>query len=292
MIQMLMLSVILLCSLVARSQTQASCGFLTLLPTKVNIPGSGAVNWSPAGINDQNTVVGSASTATADYGIIRWAQGGVTSIFATSLVARNDNGISIGYSPIENNQPILVSGNGSAGETLLELNGGPFLNVTQFTVSGINVWSSIVGSVPSSSSTQGFKLWSNGGVLAIKYPAATSTTPSGLNDSGTIVGSYSTGGKQQNGFIYQNGQWATLNFPNATSTTLTGISNSGMIIGNAQVNGSSTAFIYWKGAFKTISVPNAASGSVRLLSISARIRVILGTAGLSGGTTGFVTRCQ
>jgi len=186
----------------------------------------------------------------------------------------------------------LVRGNGSAGETLLVLNNATFNNVTQFTVSGINVWGSIVGSVPGSSSTQGFKLWSNGGVLALNYPGATSTTPSGLNDSGTIVGFYSTGGQQQNGFIYQNGQWATLNFPNAMSTVLVGISNSGMIIGNAQVNGSSTAFIYWQGAFKTISVPKAAAGSVKLLSISARIRLMLGTAGLSGGTTGFVTRCQ
>jgi hypothetical protein len=139
---------------------------------------------------------------------------------ATSLIARNDNGVSIGYSSIENNQPILVSGNGSAGETLLVLNNATFNNVTQFTVSGINVWGSIVGSVPGSSSTQGFKLWSHGGVLALNYPGATSTTPSGFNDSGTIVGFYSTGGQQQNGFIYQNGQWATLNFPNAMSTVL------------------------------------------------------------------------
>jgi hypothetical protein len=41
-----------------QAQTQAFCGFMRLLPTTVNIPNSGAVAWSPAGINDYNTVVG------------------------------------------------------------------------------------------------------------------------------------------------------------------------------------------------------------------------------------------
>jgi probable HAF family extracellular repeat protein len=227
-----------------------------------------------------------------DLGIIRWSGGGVTSLFATSLVARNDKGMSIGNSLVESNQPILVSGNGSGGELLLELNGGSFNNVTQFTVSGINLWGSIVGWVGAGSLAQGFKLWSNAGVRALNYPDATATFPSGINDNGTVVGSYSTGGQQQNGFIYQNGQWATLNFPHATSTVLAGISNSGMIIGNAQVKGSSIPFIYTQGAFKTISVPKAAAGSVKLLCISAKQRLVLGTAGVSGGTTGFITSCQ
>ena len=293
MIRVLLLSLVsLLWPLVAQAQTQASCGLMTILPSTVNVPNSTAVTWSPAGINDNGTVVGSVSTPTVDLGIIRWSGGGITSLFATSLVARNDNGMSIGYSVVENNQPILVSGNGSGGEMLLELNGGGFNNVTQFSVSGMNVWSSIVGWVGTGSAAQGFKLWSNGGVRALNYPGATATFPAGINDEGTVVGSYSTGGQQRNGFIYQNGQWAKLNFPHASSTVLVGISNSGMIIGNAQVKGFSTPFIYTQGAFKTISVPKAAAGSVKLLSISAKRRFVLGTAGGSGGTTGFITSCQ
>jgi len=77
----------LLWSVATLAQTQASCTF-TFLPTTVSIPNFGTTTWSPAGVNDFGTVVGSASTPTADFGIIRWAGGGVT----TSLVAGNDNG--------------------------------------------------------------------------------------------------------------------------------------------------------------------------------------------------------
>ncbi len=284
---LLVSALLLLSASASQAQTQASCTF-TFLPTMVTIPNFGTATWSASGINDFGTVVGSASTPTADFGIIRWAGGGVTPVFGTSLVARNDSGLSIGYSVIENNQPILLIGTSG---TDITLNGSP--GPIQ-AVNGINGWGSVVGTYFTDfpNGLTGFKRWSNGGFITLNFPGAQQTTPIGINDSSTIVGSYFAVAGQGNGFIYHNGQWASLNFPSSTNTTLTGISNAGVIIGNAMVNGSSTAFLYGNGVFKVISVPNALANSTTVFGIGPKLGMILGTASFSTGDQGFIATCQ
>jgi probable HAF family extracellular repeat protein len=165
----------------------------------------------------------------------------------------------------------------------------PFGRYVPFVVAGINNWGSIVATYQQT----GFKLWSNGDVVTLNYPGAYETAPSAINDSGMIVGFYEVSGQLPGGFIYSNGQWATLNYPNSTNTLLVGISNAGRIIGwTANANGFTTAFIYENGAFKIISVPNAIARSTRLLSITLRSGLILGTANFSTGIKAFVATCQ
>jgi probable HAF family extracellular repeat protein len=276
-------ALVLMCVSAAEAQSQASCTFKSF-GLEVNLPDLGTMPWSPAGINDFETIVGSVSTPAADFGIIRWSGGGLTSVFATSLVDRNDSGITIGFSPIENNQPILMTG---TTVDLLTLN-----NQAQFTVSSINNWGSIVGTYFTDfpNGLTGFKRWSNGGFITLSFPGAQQTTPMGINDKGTVVGVYAAG--SSNGFIYHNGEWATLNFPKSANTSLVGISNAGMIVGSAVMSdGSQTAFLYENGVFKTISPEGATPNSTTVFGISPKLGLIVGTAkGLSQG--GFIAKCQ
>jgi hypothetical protein len=72
------------------AQTQASCTF-TFFP--VFLPHTEIV---PFGINDFGTMVG-GTDVTPQKGVIRWANGGLTfPKGVTSLVNRNDSGVSIG----------------------------------------------------------------------------------------------------------------------------------------------------------------------------------------------------
>jgi hypothetical protein len=264
-----------------QAQQQASCSF-TFLPTTVNIPNVGPTAWTPSGINDYGTVVGLAVTNLAEWGVIRWAGGGITAVWEKALVARNDNGITIGYSYFDNNQPFVMTG------TTIDLL-SPFGQYVTFVVAGLNNWGTIVATYQQI----GYKIWSNGSVVTLKYPGAYETAPFAINDSGMIVGFYEVSGHGPSGFIYSNGQWAALNYPKSTNTLLVGISNAGRIIGGtADANGFTTSFIYENGGFKTISAPNAIAGSTRLLSMSLRSGLILGTANFSTGTKAFVARCQ
>ena len=154
-------------------------------------------------------------------------------------------------------------------------------------VTGINIWNSIVGSYNTSSTVVGFKRWSNGGFIKLKFPGASSTFPNRINGKGTIVGSYFVGSGGQlpeNGFIYQGSQWATLNYPNAPFTHLAGISNAGAVVGNAiETDG---GFLYTNGVFKKIHDPNGTPTSI--LGISPRQGLILGTSSLGG----FIATCK
>src|SRR5215813_2536846 len=136
--------ILLLCSIAALAQTQASCTF-AFLP-KVEIPNVGSRSWSPVGINDFGTIVGVATTSTIKYGIIRWAGGGVTAFPRTFLVARNNKGITIGFSFAKvpggtlTVKPILLNGTTISDITLNGLGNGP-----QILLGGINKWGTIVG---------------------------------------------------------------------------------------------------------------------------------------------------
>ena len=282
----LALSVLLSTASVAQSQKQASCTF-SFFSLTTNIPNIGRVHVYPSGINDFGTVVGWVDNAIPPAAFIRWANGGFSFPLGTSsgnvLIDRNDSGTSLGGSAVAGT--MLLNGT-SITPIALDINNGGFL------VNRINKWNSIVGvySSPDHSLEHGFKRWSNGSVLTLDDPGGYPTTPNGINDSGTVVGEYVVNGLA-NGFIYHNGQWATLTYPNSVGTNLVGITNAGVIIGNFANGFSGKAFLYQNGIFKVISVPQASV--TRVLSISLRSGLILGTAGFSTGyNTGFIAKCK
>jgi len=269
---------------------QASCSF-SFFGLGVNIPKLGPGSIAPAGINDFGTIVGTANPANPllpSAAFVRWSNGGfsypmgTSSDTSTALVDRNDKGVSIGSKGMK---PIILNGTtakiidfSGLGSQVQSVNG----------VTGINIWNSIVGSYNTSSAVIGFKRWSKGGFIKLKFPGANSTFPSRINGKGTIIGSYFVGpsGVQlpENGFIYQGSQWATLNYPNTAFTHLAGISNAEVVVGNAvDTDG---GFLYKNGVFKKILDPQGAPTSV--LGISPRQGLILGMSS-SGG---FIATCK
>ena len=277
-------------SIAAEAQKHASCTF-TFFKLGVTIPNLGPGVITPSGINDFGTVVGTAVPSNdqePSVAFARWANGGysfplgTSSATSSALVDENDSGGSIGFRA---RVPIALSGT-TASPIKLNNIGSPvaFLG-------GINNWGSIVGSYSTSSTINGFKRWSNGNALTLRYPGwgeHTSTFPTSINDSGTVVGSFFTGpsGVQlpQNGFMYQNGNWATLNYPNSENTDLVGISNAGVIVGNAE--DTDHGFIYVNGAFKIISAPDGSATTVA--GISPKLGLIVGTANQEG----FIAKCN
>jgi len=264
------------------AELRASCTF-TFFPLTTTLSNGTVLSMSPNGVNDFGTVVGTGFTNTnpvKNLGFIRWANGGITLVNGTiSLVDRNDLGVSIGYSA---SGQVLVDSSGTITPLQLSFNNNGFFS------RGINNWGSIVGSYNTSSASNGFKRFSNGGTIKLGFPGASSTFPTSINDHGMIVGSYfvGSGGGQlpQNGFIYSQGNWATLNYPTSLFTDLVGVSNNGGVVGNA--TDLDLAFQYENGQFKTIVAPNGAG--VTVTGISPRLGLIVGTAGPKGG---FVASC-
>jgi hypothetical protein len=240
------------------------------------------VLFSPAGINDYGTIVGTAIPSNDQItpnsvGFVRWANGGVSFPLGTAnssgLADRNDSGISIGEI---GGIPILLNGN-----TVTDLTLSGFTGQLQ-SANGINKWGSIVGTYFTDfpNGLTGFKRWSNGGFITLNFPGGLPTSPTGINDKGAIVDSYSGGG-----FLFPSGEWATLNFPNSTNTQLVGIDNAGAIVGNAlMTDNTSTPFLYEGGTFKIISVPGAAANSATVFGISPKLGLIVGN--------GFIAKCQ
>lgn len=274
----------------ASATTVAFCTF-NFFKLSVNVPNSGISVWRPAGINDFGTVVGSATPDVAPattVAVVRWKNGTYSFPLGTvrgthrTLNARNDKGSSIGS---KNFVPIILNG---TALKVIDFSRLPQLQSVN-SVTGINIWGSIVGSYNTLSSVNGFKRWSNGHFLVLKFPEATSTFPASINDNGTVVGSYFSGhgghgGLPENGFVYQNGEWATLNYPGAISTHLVGISNAGVVVGNAIE--SDGGFLYRNGQFKRISTPDGSP--TEILAISTQLGLIVGDS-QSGG---FIARCK
>src|SRR5579884_104814 len=251
---------------------QASCQF-SFFPLTATLSNGTVFSMSPNGINDFGTVVGTGFTNTTpvnNFGFIRWANGGITLVKATvSLVDRNDSGVSIGHS---GSQQLLVTSSGAVVPLHLSFSNSGFFSTS------INNFGSIVGAYNTSSGTNGFKRWSNGGTVKLGFPGASSTFPASINDNGMIVGSYFVGpsGVQlpQNGFVYFQGNWATLNYPNSLFTDLVGVSNKGVIVGN--VSDLDLSFLYENGEFKTIVGPNGVG--VVVAGVSPKLGLIVGTA--------------
>jgi probable HAF family extracellular repeat protein len=273
------------CVTTAYAQPQASCTFtiFSIFPPHTSI--------FPSGINDFGTVVG-GTTNTPDKGFIRWANGGLTFLTGiSSLVDRNDGGVSIGYNGTQ--KAIILSGSTVTPITLAtRLKTFKFLNVQ-----GINDWGSIVGYYTEPGVvSHGFKRWSNGSGFTLNYPAHfhdvnSGTFPMATNNSGMIVGFTQL---PFHGFLYYRGTWANLEYPGANSTIPLGISDAGVIVGNSSsADGSATAFLYKNGVFKAISVPNTTASFV--ISSSLKTGLILGIAysdSVVGGQEAFIAKCR
>jgi len=265
------------------AELSASCTF-TFFALTTTLSNGTVFSMSPNGVNDFGAVVGTGFTNTTpvnNFGFVRQANGAIKLVRGTiSLVDRNDLGVSIGY---DASGQVLVDSSGTITPLQLSFNNNGFFS------KGINNWGSIVGSYNTSSASNGFKRFSDGGTIKLGFPGASSTFPTSINDHGMIVGSYfvGSGGGQlpQNGFIYSQGNWATLNYPTSLFTDLVGVSNNGVIVGNA--TDLDLAFQYENGQFKTIVGPNGIGVIVN--GISPRFGLIVGTAGPKGG---FVAQCQ
>jgi probable HAF family extracellular repeat protein len=280
----------LLWSLATQAQTQAACTFnFFSKTTKIKLQNGSPVFIQPVGINDFHTIVGYAFPVT-DRGLIRWANGGVTSVKGTSsLHARNNHGTSIGFDLT--GKAVLVNGPSSSPTiTPIVL---AVSNPDIVEVNGINKWGTIVGVYvpPDRFRSHGFKLWETGTTHKLDFPGAVVTQPNGINDLGTVVGSYSDNNNSSHGFIFHNGQWATLDYPHASNTVLVGITNTGKIIGNAFEN-VSIPFLYENGTFKVISIPNSDPFEQSVMSISPKQGLILGITAVTVSQPAFIAQCQ
>lgn len=283
--------VLLAITLAAQAQTQADCTF-NFFSTKTPFKHKDGtpIFIQPLGINDFGTIVGYSAPGKA-RGLIRWANGGITPVKATThLFARNDHGISIGFDLT--GQAVLVGPTDRPTITPIVLD-VPNAGIKE--VTGINRWGTIVGRyrLPNNFGGRGFKRWNNGTTHTLNFPGAAFTAPLGINDSGTVVGVATP----DHGFIFHSGQWAALDYPGAQApgeTVLVGITNAGKIIGNAYsaTDFSRTTFLYENGTFKVISVPNSVPGSASLRSISPKQGLILGVTDVATGSPAFIVQCQ
>jgi len=275
-------AVVTLAASLSYSQTQATCTFtLFQAPGQVN------------GVNDFHTTVGQSS-ANIQLGFIRYSGGNVSyfsppNAAATSLTARNDGGVSVGFYSTQG--PTSTIGKG------LILKGSTFTSFTHpksvwgTRLTGINKYNSTVGwYLDSAENAHGFKRYSNGGLAGIDYPGASQgTTPAAINDFGTVVGSFQDF-NGQHGFLYHGGTWAKVDFPQSNGQTqLVGISNGNVVVGFSTLQEPYVSFLYANGVFKTISVPNSVSTNVSNISANG---VISGTVAYSSSSSAFTATCK
>lgn len=282
----LVFAVVTLVASLSYSQTQATCTFsLFQAPGQVN------------GVNDYHTTVGQSS-ANIQLGFIRYSGSGVSyfsppNAAVTSLNARNDGGVSVGFYSTQGQASTLNKGVIVKGSTFTSFTHPKSVLGTRLT--GINKYNSTVGwYLDSAENTHGFKRYSNGGIVALDYPGAVpalGTNPAGINDFGTVAGSFGDN-VGEHGFIYHSGTWAKIDYPSggAGTTQVVGISNNNVVVGFNTANEPSTSFLYANGVFKVISVPNSFSTSVSGISANG---VIAGNVVYNSGSAGaFMATCK
>jgi hypothetical protein len=135
-----------------------------------------------------------------------------------------------------------------------------------FSASGINRWSTVVGSAIESGDTtglppvSGYVRWANGAVQKYKFPGATETHFSKRSASGVTVGDVDF----NHGLIVSGSSATTIDYPGAPQTILTGINKWDSMVGTYQYNDDAdfgpewTGFKMWKnGSFTSIDAPGA-----------------------------------
>jgi hypothetical protein len=259
--------------------------------------------FGPSGINSWGTVVGSAQQSNGSIaGYVRYSNGGINKyvdpdatapagypyLSWTYLMKRNSAGVTAGWyrDGSQNAHGLLLS---SSHFATLDYPGA-----VETVVTGINKWNSVVGYWGLGDFSQpydGFKMWANGGVVAIHSPNSMQTNPAAISDTGVIVGSFVPRGAQppfpDHGFVLANGVYKTIDYPGADRTFLTDVNSSGVIVGTWYQGGAlGGGFLYVNGAFKNVFGPHGETTGVAGINNAGDV-----TGTISGGAS-FIAHCQ
>ena len=281
--------VLVFASILCAGQTTATCDHWTFFKT-----------FSASGINQWNTVVGSAIESGGTTGLppvsgyIRWANGGVQKYkfpgaTETHLSKRNASGVIVG--DVDFNHGLIVTGSSA---TTIDYPGAP-----QTMLTGINKWDSMVGTYQYNDDADfgpewtGFKMWKNGSFTSIDAPGALNTNPNSISDTGIVVGWYVAAAEAvpfaadpSHGFVLANGVYKTVSYPNAFSTSLNDINSAGIIVGSwGDSDGNGGGFLFVNGKFKDVLTPGGASTAVNGINDNG---YVTGTS--SAGS--FTAQCQ
>jgi hypothetical protein len=281
--------VLVFASILCVGQTKATCDHWTFFK-----------NFSASGINQWNTVVGSATESGGIpqfppvSGYIRWANGGVQKYkfpgaTETRFSKRNASGVSVG--DVDFNHGLIVTGSSA---TTIDYPGAP-----QTILTGINKWDSMVGSYQYNDDADfgpewtGFKMWKNGSFARIEPPGALNTNPNSISDTGIVVGGYVAADEAvpfapdpSHGFVLANGVYKTVSYPNAFRTSLNDINSAGVIVGSwGDSVGNVGGFLFVNGKFKDVLTPGGESTAVNGINNNG---YVTGTS--SAGS--FIAHCQ
>ncbi|HKW16631.1 MAG TPA: hypothetical protein VJO35_03885 [Terriglobales bacterium] len=252
-------------------------------------------NFSPSGINQWNTVVGTGTLSDGSTaGFIRYSNGGVTTYkfpngTQTHFSKRNKDGVTVG--DVDFTHGLIVSGSSA---TTIDYPGAP-----QTILTGINKWNSMVGTYQYNDDADfgpewtGFKMWKNGSFTPIGGPAGTiNSYPSSISDTGMVVGWYEGHDivpftpYPDHGFVLANGVYKTVDYPNAFRTFLNDINSAGVIVGSwVNSDGNGGGFLFVNGKFKNVLAPGGASTSVNGINDNGYV-----TGASSAGS--FIAHCQ
>jgi hypothetical protein len=281
--------VLVFASILCAGQTKATCDHWTFFKS-----------FSASGINQWNTVVGSATESGGIpqfppvSGYIRWANGGVQKYkfpgaTETRFSKRNASGVSVG--DVDFNHGLIVTGSSA---TTIDYPGAP-----QTILTGINKWDSMVGTYQYNDDADfgpewtGFKMWKNGSFARIEPPGALNTNPNSISDTGIVVGGYVAADEAvpfapdpSHGFVLANGVYKTVSYPNAFGTSLNDINSAGVIVGSwGGSDGNGGGFLFVNGKFKDVLTPGGASTAVNGINDNG---YVTGTS--SAGS--FIAHCQ
>jgi hypothetical protein len=281
--------VLVFASILCAGQTKATCDHWTFFKS-----------FSASGINQWNTVVGSATESGGTTGLppvsgyIRWANGGVQKYkfpgaTETRFSKRNASGVIVG--DIDFNHGLIVTGSSA---TTIDYPGAP-----QTILTGINKWDSMVGTYQYNDDADfgpewtGFKMWANGSFTSIDAPGAINTNPNSISDTGIVVGWYESAAEAvpfapdpSHGFVLANGVYKTVSYPNAFRTSLNDVNSAGVIVGSwINSDGNGGGFLFVNGKFKDVLAPGGESTAVNGVNDNG---YVTGTS--SAGS--FIAHCQ
>ncbi|HZQ17605.1 MAG TPA: hypothetical protein VFA90_02705 [Terriglobales bacterium] len=271
-------------SFFCQAQTKATCDRWTTFKS-----------FSPSGINQWNTVVGTGTLSDGSIvGFVRYSNGGIATYkypnaTQTHFSKRNKDGVTVG--DVDFNHGLIVTGSSA---TTIDYPGAP-----QTILTGINKWNSMVGTYQYNDDADfgpewtGFKMWKNGSFSSIGGPSgAIDTNPTSISDTGTVVGWYVGSDAvpfspyPNHGFVLANGIYKTLDYPKAFRTSLNDINSAGVIVGSwGGSDGNGGSFLFVNGKFKDVLGPNGETTGVNGINDDNYV-----TGTYSGGS--FIAHCQ
>ncbi len=283
---------LLLSGTLVNAQTTEPCTY-----TLFKYPGTTITSTSANGINQYQTIVGSAQDQTGTvFGFIRYSNGtfkrvAVSGVYNTQLFRRNASGVTVGFyqSASGRKHGLLLSGG-----TLKTID---YPGATDTVLTGINKWGSIVGYYTDSTGHfKGFKRYSSGGFAKVSIPNHSDIMPMAISDDGVIVGTLGAGGPVGiHGFTLNQGSWQIYDDPDypAGTTGLNGGAN-GLFVGEAfDSNGTGHAIqVVANSSYSNFVVPNAVESYAGDILHGSLTNVVVGGATISGGgNQAFIGQC-